>query len=239
MQQLADSQYTMASGPDTQEPTAPKTAEATFAMYDDPSGRIHPHEPLKHYAPGGFHPTALGDTFKGGRYVIHRKLGFGGRSTVWLATDEGEQAASRGTSTRETSRRNFVSIKIKGASASGPGPEKDPEVIKLRKLESHYLEGPQNRPRTFVRLLDCFVHEGPNGKHNCLVTELLGPALRDVMSLYKEMGQVFRPDTILRSSRQLFEAIDFAHQAGLAHGGKLRTHLGAVLTPLCWWMHSN
>lgn len=209
----------MASGPNNPETTASKAAEATFQMYDDPSGRIHPHEPLWHYAPGGFHPTALGDTFKDGRYVVHRKLGFGGRSTVWLATDEGEQAARRGTSPRgQPSRKNFVSIKIKGASASGSGPDSDPEVIKLRKLESHYLDGPQDRPRTFVRLLDCFVHEGPNGKHNCLVTELLGPALRNVMALYKEMDLVLRPDTILRSSQQLFEAIGFAHQAGLAHG---------------------
>lgn len=229
----------MASGPDHPEPTASKVAEATFAMYDDPSGRIHPHEDLREYAPGGFHPTSLGDTFKDGRYVVHRKLGFGGRSTVWLATDEGEQAASRGTSTHEPSRRSFVSIKVKSASASGSGPDNDPEVIKLRKLESHYLEGQQDRPRTFVRLLDCFVHEGPNGKHNCLVTELLGPALRDVISLYNEMEQVFRPDTILRSSRQLFEAIDFAHQAGLVHGGKRRIHFGAVRTPLSWCMHSN
>lgn len=210
----------MASTPDTPEPTAPKPAAATFALYDDEAGQVHPHEALDHYVPGGFHPTALGDTFKDGRYVIHRKLGFGGRSTVWLASDEGERGVP---SPRDPPRRKFVSIKIKSASSSGPGLDEDPEVIRLRKLESRYIDGPQDRPRTYVRLLDCFVHEGPNGRHNCLVTELLGPSLRDVMILYKDMDQVLRPDTILRASRQLFDAVDFAHQAGLAHGGRLQT----------------
>lgn len=36
---------------------------------------------------GGYHPVALGDTFKNGRYTIVRKLGWGHFSTVWLAHD--------------------------------------------------------------------------------------------------------------------------------------------------------
>ena len=39
------------------------------------------------YQPGGLHPVHLGDKFKGGRYTIHHKLGYGGSSTVWLAHD--------------------------------------------------------------------------------------------------------------------------------------------------------
>jgi serine/threonine-protein kinase SRPK3 len=40
------------------------------------------------YRPGGYHPVCLGDTFKGGRYKVHHKLGWGGFSTVWLAKDK-------------------------------------------------------------------------------------------------------------------------------------------------------
>jgi hypothetical protein len=36
---------------------------------------------------GGFYPARLGETFDDGRFVISRKLGWGGFSTVWLARD--------------------------------------------------------------------------------------------------------------------------------------------------------
>jgi hypothetical protein len=45
-------------------------------------------ESVMRYRPGGYHPVCLGDTFKGGRYTIHHKLGWGGFSTVWLAKDK-------------------------------------------------------------------------------------------------------------------------------------------------------
>lgn len=187
--------------------------QAHWTLYDDDTGQIHPHEPLEHYVPGGFHPVALGDAFRDNRYTILRKLGYGGYSTVWLASDSHESRSS-------LPSRNFVSIKIKRASSSDMGPDADPEVVKLRSLESHYLQGPQDKPRSYVRLLECFSHHGPNGTHNCLVTELLGPSLSNVISVYRDLEQVLRPDTILRASRQILDGVEFAHQAGLAHGGK-------------------
>jgi hypothetical protein len=39
------------------------------------------------YHPGGLHPVYLDDTLDDGRYKILRKLGFGTRSTAWLAED--------------------------------------------------------------------------------------------------------------------------------------------------------
>lgn len=36
---------------------------------------------------GGFYPLRLGETFEDGRFVITRKLGWGGNSSVWLARD--------------------------------------------------------------------------------------------------------------------------------------------------------
>lgn len=39
------------------------------------------------YKRGGYHVVRIGDSFKAGRYVVHRKLGWGHFSTVWLAWD--------------------------------------------------------------------------------------------------------------------------------------------------------
>lgn len=39
------------------------------------------------YAPGGYHPVNLGDSFRNGAYTVIRKLGYGSFSTVWLAVD--------------------------------------------------------------------------------------------------------------------------------------------------------
>ena len=41
---------------------------------------------IEDYLPGGYHPVHLGDTFKD-QYKVIRKLGDGGSSTVWLASD--------------------------------------------------------------------------------------------------------------------------------------------------------
>ncbi|OMO83979.1 hypothetical protein COLO4_22282 [Corchorus olitorius] len=44
-------------------------------------------EGTEDYRRGGYHAVRIGDTFKNGRYVVQRKLGWGHFSTVWLAWD--------------------------------------------------------------------------------------------------------------------------------------------------------
>ncbi|KFY86618.1 hypothetical protein V500_07511 [Pseudogymnoascus sp. VKM F-4518 (FW-2643)] len=175
-----------------------------WGLYDDESGIIQPHEALEACVPGGLHTVMLGDTFQGGRYCIRDKLGYGGYSTVWLARDLQEE--------------QWVSIKIKKANASTDKLDDDPEIQIMRALEKYYVDGPQDRPRSFVRLLAWFHHEGPNGIHNCLVTELLGPSISGILKVNKGAGGFLAPDTMLRASRQLLEGIEFAHQAGFVHG---------------------
>jgi serine/threonine-protein kinase SRPK3 len=72
----------------------------------------------------------------------------------------------------------------------------------------------------FTRILDEFVHEGPNGSHLCLVSELLGPTVNIIARDYIDVGEQLEPRTLLRISRQLIQGIAFLHDAGFAHGGK-------------------
>jgi len=78
------------------------------------------------------------------------------------------------------------------------------------RLSSHYV----------VQLLDSFTHEGPNGVHQCLVFELLGPSVNQVLSDYHSGRDKLDPETILRMSTQLLKAVKFIHSAGMCHGGK-------------------
>ncbi|KAG8156637.1 hypothetical protein KVR01_013428 [Diaporthe batatas] len=70
-----------------------------------------------------------------------------------------------------------------------------------------------------VRLLDSFVHAGPNGNHQCLVLELLGPSVGYVVSCeYNEPGERLEVAAILRITKQLLQALASLHKAGYAQG---------------------
>ncbi|CAG8901418.1 unnamed protein product [Penicillium egyptiacum] len=169
---------------------------------------LYTQESLSRYKPGGYHPVTLGDTFKHGRYEIHHKLGYGGFSTVWLAKD------------RE--RDQWVSLKIMTANASESG-----ELRNLRLLQNH--AGGSLSSKYIVQLLDDFTHDGPNGVHQCLVFELLGPTVDMVLRDYHEGHDKLEPEDILRMSTQLLKAVRFIHSAGMCHGGKRVLSYGGLV----------
>ena len=70
-----------------------------------------------------------------------------------------------------------------------------------------------------VKLLDDFLHQGPNGCHQCLVFELLGPTVNVMVNDAYHFGERLDTDTIIRVSTQILEAIAFMHEAGYVHGG--------------------
>jgi serine/threonine-protein kinase SRPK3 len=100
-----------------------------------------------------------------------------------------------------------VSIKIKSADS------KSRELVALRAFHgtgaSHYI----------VKLLDDFVHEGPNGCHQCLVLELLGPSVENIANDYRVGGDRLEPETILKITTQLLQAVRSIHTLGFVHGG--------------------
>ena len=182
------------------------------------SNLLHTQESLLKYRDGGFHPVCLGDTFRNDRYKIHHKLGFGGFSTVWLAEDRKYAVViSQGQLTNGSRRMRWVSIKILTVSAT----VESQELALFRSLTA-LCDGDLSS-RYIVQLLDEFLHQGPNGTHQCLVFELLGPTVDMIISTYHDLADpedILEAETTLKISEQLLNAVAFIHEAGYSHGGR-------------------
>jgi serine/threonine-protein kinase SRPK3 len=168
---------------------------------------LYEEESIFEYCRGGYHPVTLSDYFQEGRYQVRHKLGHGGYATVWLV--------------RDTEEGRWAALKITKADARRPCNE----LRVLRSLQSR-LPGATESAHIGA-LLDDFIHEGPNGNHQCLVFELLGPSLG---SLLRDMDDnnlwasgskpldCIDPEHILRLSKQLLEALASIHEVGFCHG---------------------
>ncbi|KAH6689921.1 kinase-like domain-containing protein [Leptodontidium sp. MPI-SDFR-AT-0119] len=115
-------------------------------------------------------------------------------STVWLAWDGVLDL--------------WVSIKVKSADSTEHSRELGAFQVLQETAASHHI----------VRQLDDFVHQGPNGCHQCLTFELLGPSVDNIANDYREGGDQLDPETILKITTQLLQAISSIHAVGYAHG---------------------
>ena len=74
---------------DVSETVSDSSPHPAYQASEDLKGLQWPEESLTSTANegAGFYPVRLGETFDEGRFVITRKLGWGGFSSVWLARD--------------------------------------------------------------------------------------------------------------------------------------------------------
>ncbi|KAK7031332.1 kinase-like protein [Favolaschia claudopus] len=154
-------------------------------------------EQVNEYRPGGLHPVHLGDKLHGNRYEVVRKLGCGASGTVWLAQDH----VSGG----------FAALKIMHANAN----LRELEIMRhLKKSECADIE------EYVVRLLDEFEHTGPNGVHQCIVTEVLGPSLAGIEDNLENSfpDEVLSPEVVQSISLQIARGLRRLHDAGVVHG---------------------
>lgn len=147
------------------------------------------------YREGGYHPVAMGDSFNNSRYRVVDKLGWGHFSTVWCVED--------------TLQKRFVALKVQKSATHYTDAALD-EIDLLRQVSR------VGKSKKIVRLLDHFQHTGPNGRHVCMIFEMLGANLLSVIRKSQYRGLPVK--VVKNFARQLVQGLDYLHtQCSIIH----------------------
>lgn len=165
---------------------------------EDPK-KLENEENKEDYKKGGYHPAYIGESYKEGRYVLVRKLGWGHFSTVWLA--------------RDNEKNMHVAVKI--VRSAKHYTETALDEIKLLKRIS-YNDCIHRGKKHVIAFLDSFIHEGPNGSHVIMVFEVLGENLLSLIRKYKHRG--IPVIYVKQIAKQMLLALDYLHrETGVIH----------------------
>lgn len=182
-------------------------------------------ESVEEYKVGGYHPVSIGDVYysKTKKYIIIRKLGWGHFSTVWLAK----------------SSDDYVAIKFVKSNSNYMEAAKDEiEILKnLKHPSNDYLkqykdyfsvESSSAGSENILTLLDNFEVNGPNGVHVCMVFELLGENILNLLYKFKQhkvpVAKPLKPITsgipisiVKPIIKQMLSGLDYMHHCGIIH----------------------
>ncbi|BDA45693.1 probable SRSF protein kinase 2 [Coccomyxa sp. Obi] len=147
-------------------------------------------EGVEGYRRGGYHRVYIGERFKDGRYVVLRKLGWGHFSTVWLV--------------RDTQTGVEAALKVQKSAQHYTEAARD-EITLLTQIK----DGDAENAKHCVRLYDWFEHSGANGRHMCMVFEVLGDNLLSLIKLYNYRGIPL--PLVKHITKQVLVAIDYMH----------------------------
>lgn len=137
-----------------------------------------------------------------GRYRVLSKLGAGAFSTVWLCADEKDSAEMTG-------RTELVAMKICKSKKSVTEQAED-EVGLLDRLQDGNVCSPHA-----VQMRGHFWHSGPNGRHKCMVFEVMGENLLALVKYYDYQGL---PVTMVRRlARHTLLGLEYIHSRGVIH----------------------
>ena len=171
-------------------------------------------EGLSDYKVNGYHPVHIGEVLLE-RYIIMQKLGYGHFSTAWLALD--------------TKYGNYVAIKIQKAAQQYIDAAYD-EVEILQELGKHnfdkewiaslkeYYKDEKDKlddietteNSKVVQLLNSFIYHGQNGRHFCMVFEIVGVTLLELIKRYYYKGIPLPYIRII--TKQILIGLDFLHR---------------------------
>ncbi|RYP93446.1 hypothetical protein DL770_000489 [Monosporascus sp. CRB-9-2] len=201
--------------------------------YDQPA-YIQPDvediENIEHYRRGGFHPVAYGDMLAE-RFEVVSKLGHGGFATVWLCIDHHKRdEETDGDADADQDQVKWRAIKIIRADQSY---EERAELRLKQHLKSQGV-GRREWEANHVSLpLEHFWLEGPNGRHLCESSAVLGPS---VAERWEVRMPADRPPLLKHLLYQVAGALRFLHARGVCHGdftpGNMLLRLGDEVTRL-------
>eukprot|EP00177_Eucheuma_denticulatum_P008753 GFKZ01015901.1.p1 GENE.GFKZ01015901.1~~GFKZ01015901.1.p1 ORF type:complete len:545 (+),score=73.14 GFKZ01015901.1:177-1811(+) len=198
-------------------PPPPPPLELHFPSHDDSDSSLGERTEAEGLKEGGYHPVSVGDVFKNGAYRVLCRLGTGHFSTVWLCLDTTRRSprlaqASASSSTATTHpRHKVVALKIQKSAIDYSEAAKD-EIKLLQAVKRRDTTG----TAPVISLIDHFDHFGPNGRHVCLVFDVLGSSL---LRLIKRFNYKGAPLPLVRSlARNILEGLHFLHvEAGIIH----------------------
>jgi len=171
-------------------------------------------EGKENYRKGGYHPVHIGEIYKK-RYKIIKKLGWGHFSTVWLCHD--------------LTNSTFVALKVQKSADHYTEAAYD-EIHLLVKSSQHnkdptWIESQEERrglhpfddeSTSVTQLLDYFEHNGPHGKHMCMVFETLGPNVLTLIQKYDFKGIPL--DLVRKITSHTLIGLDYLHRIpGIIH----------------------
>lgn len=174
-------------------------SSSSASSRDDGAEATAEEEDSVDYCKGGYHPVTVGETFKEGRYVVVRKLGWGHFSTVWLS--------------RDTLTAKHVALKVVRSAAHYTETAVD-EIKLLNKIVQANPDHPGKKH--VVSLLDSFDHKGPNGLHVCMVFEVLGENLLGLIKRWNHRG--IPMPLVKQITKQVLLGLDYLHrECGIIH----------------------
>lgn len=84
-----------------------------------------------------------------------------------------------------------------------------------------------------MRMLDHFVHDGPNGRHQCIVGEVLGPTLSSYIYLFYDSNGF--PGNMARGlAGQIALGVQYLHKRCVVHGDLHRGNVLLCPPPAAW-----
>jgi len=111
----------------------------------------------------------------------------------------------------------YVAIKISISKTENDKISREVRVLKA-------LAATDPSPQHVISMLDAFDLTGPNGTHECLVLELVGPSVPDMIDAYFPDGRL-PGDLAKRITKQTLVGLDTLHKHNICHGGMSYTFL--------------
>ncbi|KIM40690.1 hypothetical protein M413DRAFT_166345 [Hebeloma cylindrosporum] len=157
---------------------------------------LFPEEPLDSAV--GYFPGHLNQIINNGRWTLIRKLGWGSRSSCWLATDSEDP-------------ENIRAIKIYSASASKDSSSANERNILQKLRDSGILS---NVPVTG----DTFYEETEGRTHFCLVLHVLGPSILSLLDDSTESERYLPLHAVKQVVGAVLGVLCLLHKNNIIHG---------------------